>query len=106
MRLMRNSPNTIVAADVVEGDDTDRAHVSEHRDVMTPRDLRTLRRLLHLTQQQAAKRFGVRGNTWSRWELGNMTMRPRRAPRLRRALTDAKRRRKAQLVADRERRQR
>lgn len=34
------------------------------------RQLRDLRRTKNLTQEEAGKRVGVTGSTWSRWELG------------------------------------
>lgn len=43
-------------------------------------ELKHERESLRLTQQEAAKRMGVRSNTWARWERGE---RPMSEPHLR-----------------------
>jgi transcriptional regulator with XRE-family HTH domain len=37
-------------------------------------ELKQERESLRLTQAEAAKRMGVRSNTWARWERGERTM--------------------------------
>jgi len=48
----------------------------------TPEQVYRLRELLGLSQREAARRFGVTLNTWSRWEIGAMRVHRARVPQL------------------------
>lgn len=41
---------------------------------MTPEELRSRRKALHLSQAELAQALGVTQNTISRWEVGSMKM--------------------------------
>jgi predicted transcriptional regulator len=59
---------------------------------MTPDDLRYIRQAWNWTQTQAAAHVGVSGNTWARWERGEVRIHPLRLPSMLRLLRAAQRR--------------